>query len=291
MTDRSPGRVDDTTDAVLIGKRRRRRVKLDSTKADATKSPNSYALELGQVASAGSRTNDLDDDHDHGRNHQEQPRIDADAVVANEQRNHQPNGQQHPIDISHTREKHSSSTTHNRTDQPAGATVNELPPPPSRFTVLLHKAVSHRYVSWIAPKVTSYDAMKPVIRCAVSAWLGFLFLLIRPTEAILGQAGFFALTVACICPPSGAFIQTVEQNFYLFFYVSLSWAWCVLATFIANEARTDSVDPDVLQANEDKFSGLEATNPQSYARALVRGPRPPKQHQHLPVQFRELIVR
>jgi hypothetical protein len=270
MTDRSPSRVDDTTDAVLMGKRRRRHVKLDSTKADATKSPHSYALELGQVASAGSRTNDHDDDRDR----QEQPRIDADAVVANEQRNHQPNGQQHPIDISHNREKHSSSTRHNGAGRPAGATVNETPPPPSRFKVLLHKAVSHHYVSWIAPKVTSYDAMKPVIRCAVSAWLGFLFLLIRPTEAILGQAGFFALTVACICPPSGAFIQTVEQNFYLFFYVSLSWAWCVLATFIANVARTDSVDPDVLQANEHKFSGLEATNPQSYARALVRGPRP-----------------
>ncbi len=143
-------------------------------------------------------------------------------------------------------------------------------PPPTRVQAAWQRVLSARQVAWIAPKATSFDAWKPVLRSSASAWLGLVVIVIRPAEVILGQAAFFALVVAFICPPSSSFIQTVEMNFYLFFYVGLSWAWCVLAAFIADKTRTNQVNAALLEQNENRFAGLKATNPEQYNRALVR---------------------
>lgn len=159
-----------------------------------------------------------------------------------------------------------SSSTPQSSTQPAEP---PKPTPTSRFHTLLHRFLSLRQISWIPPLITSLEAMKPVIRSAISAWIGLILLLIYQTESILGQAGFFAIVVASILPPAPPFIQTIEQMFYLFLFVAASWGWCVLAAFISIQVRSGQVDQEYIKVIEQKYPGLAATNPEQFAKALV----------------------
>lgn len=126
-----------------------------------------------------------------------------------------------------------------------------------------------QFLAWAWPKLKDYEAMKPVIRCAVAAWIGLLFLLIHPVEAVLGQAAFFGLVVAYIAPPSAPFVQVLEQYAFLFFFVGLSWAWVCLAAWFVSLARKGTVNEQLLQQLQQQNAGLAATNPQQYNRLII----------------------
>ncbi len=73
-------------------------------------------------------------------------------------------------------------------------------------------------------------------------WIGLLFILIHPVGLELGQAAFLVLIMSIMVPPSAPFVQYVEVMFNLFFYLSLSWAWCCIGIKVADAVRTPS-DP------------------------------------------------
>lgn len=56
-------------------------------------------------------------------------------------------------------------------------------------------------------------------------------------------------------PPSQPFVQTIEIMCNLFLYLSLSWAWCSIATKIAHAVRTPT-DPAVVAAAMARHSHL-----------------------------------
>ncbi|KAJ9106854.1 hypothetical protein QFC19_002983 [Naganishia cerealis] len=124
-------------------------------------------------------------------------------------------------------------------------------------------------VTWIVPTVTNYSLMKPVIRCAVSAWLGMVFLLINPILRVEGQSAFFSVVVAFIAPPNLPFVQAMEQIIYLWVFVGLAWVWVVICAACISAVRTNDVNESFLAQVEHKYSGLKATNPEQYQRRIV----------------------
>lgn len=66
-----------------------------------------------------------------------------------------------------------------------------------------------------------------------------------------------------------SFIQAVEQLFFLFLLVGMSWAWVCLGVFCQGLARDGTDESARLQQNQSKYAGLQATNPTLYARSLV----------------------
>lgn len=126
---------------------------------------------------------------------------------------------------------------------------------------MLDKALANPHIAWIKPKL-NFNALKPVFRTSLSVrsdymrrvkganrqmWIGLLFILIHPVGIQMGQAAFLVLIMSIMVPPSAPFVQFLEILFNLFFYLSLSWAWCALGTAIAHSTRGPT-DPSIVQA-------------------------------------------
>ncbi|CEQ41511.1 SPOSA6832_03240 [Sporobolomyces salmonicolor] len=104
-------------------------------------------------------------------------------------------------------------------------------------------------LAWIPPKL-NWKGLRPVVRSSIAAWCGLLLLLCGPSERMLGQAGFLVLVgttpanpacyllVATISPACLPIANTIEQTFFQFLLVSLSWAWGCIAMAIAHAARS-----------------------------------------------------
>ncbi|GAA5893885.1 hypothetical protein JCM5296_004627 [Sporobolomyces johnsonii] len=92
-------------------------------------------------------------------------------------------------------------------------------------------------LAWIPPKL-NWKGLRPVVRSSIAAWCGLLLILCGPSERMLGQAGFLVLVVATISPACLPIANTIEQTFFQFLLVSLSWAWGCITMAIAHAARS-----------------------------------------------------
>ncbi|GAA5957141.1 hypothetical protein JCM21900_003109 [Sporobolomyces salmonicolor] len=92
-------------------------------------------------------------------------------------------------------------------------------------------------LAWIPPKL-NWKGLRPVVRSSIAAWCGLLLLLCGPSERMLGQASFLVLVVATISPACLPIANTIEQTFFQFLLVSLSWAWGCITMAIAHAARS-----------------------------------------------------
>ncbi|OXG24105.1 hypothetical protein C361_02654 [Cryptococcus neoformans Tu259-1] len=129
------------------------------------------------------------------------------------------------------------------------------------------RILGHRWISWIGPKLT-WGKLKPVIRCAVSAWLGLILLMIVPVERAIGYGAFFLLIVSFMLPPSEPVVQTLEKYVNLFFFTALSWVWVIITVLIAGATRGPS-DPDKVAAVEAKWAYLKDVDPTKYRQRII----------------------
>ncbi|KAF7295393.1 hypothetical protein MIND_01078900 [Mycena indigotica] len=96
-------------------------------------------------------------------------------------------------------------------------------------------------LQWV-PDNFFWAQVKPVIRCAIAAWISTVLFLIPPVEAMMGQAGFLIiigdkLLVAFMSPPSDPFMAVLEREFMILLFVTATWAWSCLAIKFADMAR------------------------------------------------------
>ncbi|WWC87577.1 uncharacterized protein L201_002467 [Kwoniella dendrophila CBS 6074] len=129
------------------------------------------------------------------------------------------------------------------------------------------KVLSHRWFSWIEPKLT-WKNMKPVARGWFASWVGLVLLLIIPVERAMGKAAFFSIIVAFMLPPSQPVVQQFEVYLNLFFFNGLAWAWVSLGVFIAGKTR-QTTDPAKVAAAEAKYAYLRESNPVTYQENIL----------------------
>ncbi|KIP04314.1 hypothetical protein PHLGIDRAFT_493842 [Phlebiopsis gigantea 11061_1 CR5-6] len=111
-------------------------------------------------------------------------------------------------------------------------------------------------LKWI-PANWAWSKVKPVIRCAIVAWISILFVIIPKTEVTLGTASFLILIAAFLQSPAGPFIAVVEQQLLTLFFATVAWAWSCLGLFLANLARKH-VDRSATQAEVNTGKFVEA---------------------------------
>ncbi|KAK0473358.1 hypothetical protein IW261DRAFT_1503962 [Armillaria novae-zelandiae] len=99
-----------------------------------------------------------------------------------------------------------------------------------RFRFKLPSNLQWIPASWTWPKV------KPVIRCAVAAWLSTVLFVIPAVERFIGQANFLILICnpAFMSPPSDPFMAVLEREILIISLVSVSWAWSCLGIKLAS---------------------------------------------------------
>ncbi|PBK88893.1 hypothetical protein ARMGADRAFT_996733 [Armillaria gallica] len=113
-------------------------------------------------------------------------------------------------------------------------------------------------LQWI-PANWSWPKVKPVIRCAVAAWLSTVLFVIPPVERFMGQVStdIPSPTSAFMSPPSDPFMAVLEREILIISLVSVSWAWSCLGIKLASLARTNSV-PNATFANAVTGQYIEA---------------------------------
>ncbi|KAF5312520.1 hypothetical protein D9619_003562 [Psilocybe cf. subviscida] len=98
-------------------------------------------------------------------------------------------------------------------------------------------------LEWV-PANWTFAKWKPVIRCALVAWISLVLFVIPAVEREMGQASILILTVAFLSPPSDPFLMMLEREILIIFFVCLAWAWASLGIFLANLSRNYR-DPNV----------------------------------------------
>ncbi|WVO17917.1 hypothetical protein L204_105615 [Cryptococcus depauperatus] len=132
---------------------------------------------------------------------------------------------------------------------------------------LFQKLLAHRWFKWIRPKLT-WGQLKPVVRTAISSWIGLVLLLIVPVERALGYGAFFLLIVGFMIPPHEPIVQTLEKYLYLFFFAGVAWIWVILAVLIAGATR-DAPNAYKVAAAEAKWAHLKQSDPVKYAQRVI----------------------
>ncbi|KAF8585510.1 hypothetical protein K439DRAFT_1409815 [Ramaria rubella] len=108
-------------------------------------------------------------------------------------------------------------------------------------------------LDWI-PEHCTFSCLKPVIRCAVAAWISFILYLIPRVNAHLGSAGFFILISVFLSPPFEPLAAVVEKEVITLLFVLTTWAWSCLAIKLANLARTTfDPNPTMIQVLSGQF--------------------------------------
>ncbi|WVN90376.1 uncharacterized protein L203_105612 [Cryptococcus depauperatus CBS 7841] len=150
-------------------------------------------------------------------------------------------------------------------------TTDKQPRPWSRYRAdlssLSQKLLAHRWFKWIRPKLT-WGQLKPVVRTAISSWIGLVLLLIVPVERALGYGAFFLLIVGFMIPPHEPIVQTLEKYLYLFFFAGVAWIWVILAVLIAGATR-DAPNAYKVAAAEAKWAHLKQSDPVKYAQRVI----------------------
>ncbi|KAK2462664.1 hypothetical protein APHAL10511_005397 [Amanita phalloides] len=95
-----------------------------------------------------------------------------------------------------------------------------------------------RALQWIPANFT-WDKLKPVIRCAVSAWIAIVLFIIPEVSRFMGQAAFLITIAAIVSPPNEPFVSILERELVLLLFSSIGWAWSCMGIFFAHLARTN----------------------------------------------------
>ncbi|KAL1742869.1 hypothetical protein HDZ31DRAFT_42289 [Schizophyllum fasciatum] len=101
-------------------------------------------------------------------------------------------------------------------------------------------------LQWIPQRFT-WSNIKPVIRCAISAWICLVLYVIHPVANTMGQASFIVLISSFLAPPAGPFLATLEHEVLVLLHVCVAWAWCCLGIKLAYLAREERVPYVTLQ--------------------------------------------
>ncbi|KAI9457691.1 hypothetical protein HD554DRAFT_2141770, partial [Boletus coccyginus] len=99
-------------------------------------------------------------------------------------------------------------------------------------------------LQWI-PANWSWSKWKPVIRSALSAWIGLLLFLIPTTLNVMGQVSPFP---SFLSPPSDPFIAVLQRELGILSFAASGWAWSCLGIKLADVARSNK-DPTASLAN------------------------------------------
>ncbi|KAG7440516.1 uncharacterized protein BT62DRAFT_910398 [Guyanagaster necrorhizus] len=86
-------------------------------------------------------------------------------------------------------------------------------------------------LQWI-PANWNWPKVKPVIRCAVAAWISTVLFVLPAVERFMGQ-----VSSAFMSPPSDPFMAVLEREILIITLVSTSWAWSCLGIKLASLAR------------------------------------------------------
>ncbi|KAG5644456.1 hypothetical protein DXG03_008355 [Asterophora parasitica] len=103
-----------------------------------------------------------------------------------------------------------------------------------------HKREVPKSLQWV-PENYTYVKMKPVIRCAVAAWIALILFLIPPVQRFFGQASFliligamleansrqvgsFFFTASVLSPPNDPFVSVLEREVLILLFATTSWA-------------------------------------------------------------------
>ncbi|WVQ74377.1 hypothetical protein IAR50_003978 [Cryptococcus sp. DSM 104548] len=129
------------------------------------------------------------------------------------------------------------------------------------------KIAEHRWFKWIGPKLT-WGKCKPVVRSAISSWLGLVLIVIVPVERVIGTGSFFILIVGFMMPPYEPVVQTLEKYINLFFFAAMSWVWVIIAIAIAGATRGPP-NLDKLAKAEAKWGYLKESNPTKYQQRII----------------------
>lgn len=122
-----------------------------------------------------------------------------------------------------------------------------------------------------APTGMNFEDWKPIVRCAIAAWIGLILILVPRTLKVLGQASFLALVVSAAQPPSGPIVKVLYDSIYNLTFVCLSWAWYVVASRAAVAARTHVYTADSLAIpNVDNYL-CSSTPSECFTAAIFNG--------------------
>lgn len=92
-------------------------------------------------------------------------------------------------------------------------------------------------LSTVDPRGLTWDDSKPIVRCVIASWVGFVLILVPSSLKVLGQASFLVLVVSLANPPNGPVVKVVYDSFYNVLFVCISWAWYVIGARAAVASR------------------------------------------------------
>ncbi|KAJ3536349.1 hypothetical protein NMY22_g6068 [Coprinellus aureogranulatus] len=126
----------------------------------------------------------------------------------------------------------------------------------SKFTIDTTKwqrrlGLSNR-LGWVKAN-WNWSSIKPVIRCAIAAWIAAVIFAIPAVESWMGvvsvsgmsvsdvlngvKAAFLILIGSFLSPPSDPFVAVLERELLIILFVCIAWAWSCLGLKFASMAR------------------------------------------------------
>lgn len=129
-------------------------------------------------------------------------------------------------------------------------------------------------LGWVQNSL-NFQAMKPVIRCWITLWVGLIFILVLSVERWLGNAAFFLMIVTFINPPADPLVPFVESMLIMLIGAGLGYGWASLAMVAALKARsplTQAQAQAAIQAAAPTIPNAQsATNPELQQAAVFNG--------------------
>ncbi|KIY44983.1 hypothetical protein FISHEDRAFT_50366 [Fistulina hepatica ATCC 64428] len=116
--------------------------------------------------------------------------------------------------------------------------VSDLSEPRKKpWTTRLKNWKVPEWLQWI-PANWTWSKIKPVIRCAVAAWIAAVLFVIPALPCYDRHVIRFATSCSSfLSPPAEPFLAVLERETLILVFVCISWAWCCLGLFLANLAR------------------------------------------------------
>ncbi|KAF9483730.1 hypothetical protein BDN70DRAFT_956980 [Pholiota conissans] len=103
-------------------------------------------------------------------------------------------------------------------------------------------AFADNHFAWVFRNL-QWSQVKPVLRCALVAWISTVLFVIPAVETKMGQASFLILIAAFLSPPNDPFMAVLERETLIVLFVTMAWGWSCFGIFLANLARHEH-DPN-----------------------------------------------
>ncbi|KAK2467251.1 hypothetical protein APHAL10511_000800 [Amanita phalloides] len=107
-------------------------------------------------------------------------------------------------------------------------------------------------LQWMPANFTR-DKLKPVVRCAVSAWVAVVLFVIPSVNKFIGPSAFFIMVASIMSPPSDPFMFVLERELLLLLFSSFAWAWSCMGIFFASLVRHNTAKVSLAAAVTGKF--------------------------------------